>query len=248
MSKLSRKFLFWTFAMVIAFWGTCVICSFIGITKVDHGWLNIPFILGGFSPTIASFIVMYKQKGVKGWLCDIFDFKHSILMYGMVVALNALIVFSQCMISGYEIGSPLYMAILNLPIMLVGGGLEEAGWRYILQPELEKKYSFFVSTLLVAVIWWFWHLPLFHVQGVAQYGQNFLIYGINVLGVSFALAAIRRVSSSTWLCVLFHCISNSLTGVFRTNNTIVGSVATTVIVIVVSMVLVAVTDKKKALR
>lgn len=41
-----------------------------------------------------------------------------------------------------------------IPMMFVGGGLEEAGWRYILQPELEKKYSFTVSTIIVSIIWW----------------------------------------------------------------------------------------------
>lgn len=248
MSKLSRKFLLWTFVIMIVCWGTCILCSVNGILKADNAWLNIPFILGGLSPTIASIIVTYKQKRFKGWLADIFDFKHNILMYLMVIALVCVNIFSQCLFSGYEKGSPLYMIILNLPIMLVGGGLEEAGWRYILQPELEKKYSFIVSTLIVAVIWWFWHLPLFYVPGVSQYGQSFLIFGIDVLGITFALAAIKRITSSTWLCVLFHCFVNSSSGVFRVNGTIGGSIAATAITIAVSLVFVSVNNKKKVLK
>lgn len=38
-------------------------------------------------------------------------------------------------------GAPIYAIVFMIPMMLLGGGLEEAGWRYILQPELEKKYN-----------------------------------------------------------------------------------------------------------
>ena len=132
--------------------------------------------------------------------------------------------------------------------MLLGGGLEEAGWRYILQPELEKKCNLIVSTLLVSVIWWLWHLPLFFIQGVSQYGQDFFAFGINVLGVSFALAGIRKTSGSVWLCVLFHCIINSLLGIYIVNNNIIGNTVSSVTLILISLVLVKVNDKKKILK
>ncbi|MDR1220404.1 MAG: CPBP family intramembrane metalloprotease [Treponema sp.] len=44
--------------------------------------------------------------------------------------------------------------------------LEEAGWRYILQPELDKKYGFIISAIIVAPIWAIWRLPLFFIPGV----------------------------------------------------------------------------------
>ena len=132
-----------------------------------------------------------------------------------------------------------------VPMMLFCGGLEEAGWRYILQPELEKKCNFIISTIIVSVIWWLWHLPLFHIQGVAQYGQNFLAFGLNVLGLSFALACIRRNTKSVWLCVLFHCIINSLSGIYIINDNIIGNIVSALIVIVCSLVLIRLGEKKK---
>jgi len=49
----------------------------------------------------------------------------------------------MCLIGGYEKTGAMYMIVLSLPIMLIGGGLEEAGWRYITFPELEKKNRFY---------------------------------------------------------------------------------------------------------
>lgn len=131
--------------------------------------------------------------------------------------------------------------------MILGGGIEEEGWRHILQPELEKKYNFAISTLIVSVIWWLWHLPLFYIQGVNQYGKSFLVFGINVLGLTFALASIKKITNSVWLCVLFHCIINSLWDIIfiLSNNNIWGSIVAAIILVFSSFLLLKVNDKKK---
>ena len=150
----------------------------------------------------------------------------------MVIALAILFILPQCLISGYENGLPLYAIFVLIPMMLLGGGLEEEGWRHILQPGLEKKYNFVISTLIVSVVWWLWHLPLFYIQGVTQYGQSFLEFGIDVLGLTFVLASIKKITNSVWLCVLFHCIVNSLwDSIFILNDTILGSIVAAIILI-----------------
>lgn len=142
-------------------------------------------------------------------------------------------------------GAPIYAIVFMIPMMLLGGGLEEAGWRYILQPELEKKYNFIISTLLVSIIWWLWHLPLFYIQGVAQNELNYFAFGINILGLSFALAIIRRIFKSVWLCVLFHCIINSLSGIFIVNDNIWGNIFSAIILILVSLIILLFHSKNK---
>lgn len=248
MSKLNINYLVYTFGIMIICWGTCIVCSINGILLSNNYWLYIPYLLGGLSPTIASFIALKQNKvitGFKEWIKNIFDFKHNLWSYIIVVLFAIIFILPQCLISGYEKGAPLFAIIFMVPMMLFGGGLEEAGWRYILQPELEKKCHFLISTIIVSVIWWIWHLPLFHIQGVAQYGQNFLAFGLNVLGLSFALACIRRNTKSVWLCVLFHCIINSLSGIYIINDNIIGNIVSALIVIVCSLVLIRIGEKKK---
>lgn len=53
--------------------------------------------------------------------------------------------FLHCLwrISRVEMILPMYMFFLSLPGNLIIGGLEEAGWMYVLQPRLDKKMAFF---------------------------------------------------------------------------------------------------------
>ena len=248
MNKLIKDYLSITFLIMIICWGTLIVCSINGIILKDNPLLYVPYLIGGWSPTIASYISLKKNKQIKGfkdWIKHIFDFKHNLLSYLMVIFLGVVYILPQIFISGYESGFPLYAIVLMIPIMLIGGGLEEAGWRYILQSELEKKHNFLLSTLVVSVIWWIWHLPLFFIQGVAQYGQNYFAFGISVLGLAFSLASIRKNTNSVCLCVLFHCIVNSLSGIYIINENIIGSLVTSIILVIMSLVLVKINNKKK---
>lgn len=248
MNKLIKDYLIYTFAIMIICWGICVLFSLNGVSIKDNALLNIPYMLGGFSTTIASFIALKKNKKIKNfkeWIKNIFDFKHNLFSYLMVFILGILAILPQVLISGYENGAPLYTFIIMIPMMIVGGGLEEAGWRYILQPELEKKYKYIISTMIVSIIWWLWHLPLFFIQGVSQYGKNYFVFGLSVLGISFTLASIKKNTKSVWLCVLFHSIYNALLGIYIVKDSIIGSAVTTAILIFVSLVLVKINDKKK---
>ena len=248
MNKLIRDYLLITFLIMIICWGTVIVFSINGIILKNNPLLYVPYLIGGWSPTIASYISLKKNnqiKGFKDWVKHIFDFKHNLLSYLMVIILGVVYILPQIFISGYKSGFPLYAIFLIIPLMLIMGGLEEAGWRYILQPELEKKYNFLLSTLVVSVIWWIWHLPLFFIQGVSQYGHNFFAFGLSVLGLSFTLASIRKNTNSVWLCVLFHCIVNSLGSIYKINENIIGNLVTSIILVTISLVLVIINNKKK---
>lgn len=248
MSKLNKHYMSATFLIMLICWGICLLCSFNGISLNDNKLLYVPYLLGGWSPTIASYLSLKKNNrvtGIKEWLKMIFDFRHNVFSYIMVAVMAVIFFLPQCLISGYENGAPFFIIIFMIPIMIVGGGLEEAGWRCILQTELMKEYSFTISTMIVSIIWWLWHLPLFYIQGVFQYGQNYFTFGLNVLGLSFALASIRKNTGSVWLCVLFHSITNSLSGILVINDNIKGNIATAIIMILCSYVFVKINDRIK---
>lgn len=247
MSKITKDYLFTTFTIMVVCWGSCVLFSLWGFSLTKLPLLYIPYMLGGLSPTIASFIVKKQNKQVrsfKEWLATVFDFKHNIFSYLLLPALAGLFFFCLCNISGYTPGAPLFALIFMIPMMLFGGGLEEAGWRGILQPELEQKYGYTIATIVVSVIWWLWHLPLFFIQGVSQYGADFFAFGISVIGLSFALSAIKRITNSTLLCILFHCIINSLHGVYLIEENIGGNCIASFALILVSYFLLWLQKKK----
>lgn len=177
MSKTFKDHLIITFPIMFVCWGLCIILGLNGITKADHPWINVFYGMGAWSTTIASYIALKKNgevKGFKDWLKNVFGFKQNVLSYIAVFALVAVYTMVLCLAGGFTIAAPFYMIILMLPIMLVGGGLEEAGWRYITFPELEKKFGFAPGALIMGLIWALWHLPLFFIPGVNQYEKTFL--------------------------------------------------------------------------
>jgi membrane protease YdiL (CAAX protease family) len=227
-------------------WGALIFLSINGITIKNVPILFIPYIIGGFSPTIAS-LIAFKKNNVKFmvWLKSIFDFKHNLVSYLLIIIFEIAAYLPQGIISGYNnTNIPFFAIILLIPQSLVGGGLEEAGWRNILQPELENKFSFTISTLIVATIWWVWHLPLFFIEGVSQFGTSYLNFGIMVFGLSFALASIKKNTNSVWLCVLFHCIFNALFEIFLLNDKIYDKILTTAILIILSYIVIGIQKKK----
>lgn len=252
MNKLIKNYLGLTFLIMLSCWGICLLCSLNGTSMNDNKLLYLPYLIGGLSPAIASYYSLRRGgevAGFKDWLKNVFDFKHSIPSYLMVVLMDILFILPLCLICGYERRMPVFAIIVMIPIMIVGGGLEEAGWHYILQPELEKKLSFTVSSIIVGIIWWLWHLPLFFIQGVSQSGQNFLGFGIAVLGLCFALGCIRKTTGSVWLCVLFHSLVNSLSGIYEVKGGIfgglgAGNITTAVILILCSYALIKTNDRK----
>jgi membrane protease YdiL (CAAX protease family) len=237
MSKLIRDYLIVTFSIMILGWGTCLSFSANGLSLGEYPLLNVPYLLGGWSPTISAYVVQKKHKKVKGfkdWLKKLFAVKQSLAGYAIVVALAVIFILAQCLISGYVDGAPLFAIGFLLPMMLIGGGLEEAGWRGALQPELEKKHGFVISTLIVFAVWLLWHLPLFFTLGASQFGKSYLVFAVMVLGISFALAAIRKTTNSVWLCVVFHCLNNALASIFIINDNLLGASISTAVLLVLS--------------
>jgi membrane protease YdiL (CAAX protease family) len=203
---------------------------------------------GGFSPTIASYITLKRNKEITGfreWLKNLFTLKINVKYYIFVIFLYSIIPIMFIFIHpGLEKMEPIYMFFVMLPVMIIGGGLEEAGWRYILQPELDKNFNYILSSVIVAPIWAVWHLPLFFIPGVSQYGTNFGIFAIGVVGLTFVLGAIRKITGSVFLCVLFHSMVNAGYGTFIITQTLVRNIIGAIVLIIVSVMSVFINKKR----
>ena len=214
--KLVQDFLIITFAIMIIFWGGCALLSQIFNLTVNNVFLRIMHIIGGFSPTIASYVSLKRSNKVgnfKEWMKQIFDVKHSIQIYGLMFLFVLIYYFVNCIINGFDFGAPIFMLVIILPMMLFGGGNEEVGWRMILQSELEKKLGFNLAAIFTGIIWWIWHLPIFFINGTANADMNFFLFGIMCISLSYALGTIRKISNGVFPCVLAHCLINGLSAV-----------------------------------
>jgi len=205
------------------------------------------------SPAIASYIVLKKNNkiaGFKEWLKTVFYAKNNVLLYLFVVAGLALYFLIHIAVSGHTpMGLPFYTFFLSLPGGLIIGGLEESGWMYILQPALDKKYGYVLSSIFFGVIWIFWHIPLFFIPGT-NHGDgliNFWMFAVQLLAFRFFDGAIYKISGKgrVFMCVLFHTMFNAASPIFGTlTMTWAGTIAANAGIVLVSIVTVAIYDKK----
>jgi len=110
-------------------------------------------------------------------------------------------------------GKSAYLPLFILPFLLtdlIANG-EEIGWRGYVLPRLQAKYSALTSTLILGVIWGFWHLPkyLSHWNTV-----SFALFMVHTMAAAVLYTWLYNgTKGSLLLTALFHAASNT-TGVF----------------------------------
>lgn len=216
---------------------------------------NLPFAVYILSPAIASYLVLKQSRqitGLREWLQTVFHAKNSGYPYLLVIAGIVLFFSLHAAFSGRaEMALPFYVFFLSLPGNLLIGGMEEAGWSYILQPGLDKRFGYVLSSILSGVIWILWHIPLFflpgtrHAAGLIPFGM----FAVQCMALRFFFGAVRRVSgkSGVFMCVLFHTMFNAASSVFSSMTaTWPGTIAANTAMVLVSIITVAVSSKKQA--
>ncbi|MFJ7953896.1 lysostaphin resistance A-like protein [Lysinibacillus sp. NPDC096418] len=212
MWKEIRRFLFYTFVSSWILWGGLAVLTQLNVIKFGTAFSMILFIMGGVTPAVCE--VWLKQKysskeEFQSFINSIKNPRHPLSWYLFTIGLAFAACFLPTLWGGASTENPLYLALLLFPIMIIGGGLEEIGWRGYLQPTLEKKWSSFTSTLIVGGIWAIWHLPLWFVVGSNQMSMNFLWFTLSALALSFLLTVIYTSTKSIFLCIIFHALINS---------------------------------------
>ncbi len=105
-------------------------------------------------------------------------------------------------------------------VLLFGGGLEEPGWRGFALPCLLRRYSPLRSSLVLAVIWAFWHWPIFWFgfYGGGPYG----VFGfvLRVAPLAVLLTAVFNLSGGSLLVAALLHTSFNITPVYLPASTL----------------------------
>ncbi len=139
----------------------------------------VPYTIGILGPSISSYLI-YRQfkEGFTEKSFTKYVFGNKILWRPWLI-FGLFLVWRLFMIRlSFGIHKPISILslLINLPFLIVLGGLEELGWRGILQPKLEKLISYLPSVLVVGIVWSLWHLPLWFIPGTVQSGFSFVLY------------------------------------------------------------------------
>ncbi|SFB30445.1 CPBP family intramembrane glutamic endopeptidase [Clostridium frigidicarnis] len=221
MEKDVKRYLWYTFASSWILWGIIIIANQLNLMRYGTPLSMLFFIAGGLTPPICEIWIKKKYSSsndYKSFIKSILNPRHQVVWYIIVIGLAFIFSFLPTLFGGATIEHPLYIAILAFPIMIIGGGLEEIGWRGFLQSALQKKFSIISSTVIVGIIWTVWHLPLWFISGSPQSSMSFLCFSITGIALSFLLAAILYGTKSVFLCIIFHTFINSFWSVFVPNE------------------------------
>ena len=93
---------------------------------------------------VVQFVILtFIIRLIFGGVVAVFAVETSAYNYLFVVALFIAYIVSMVVASGLNKVNPKYMFFIwMIGSLLAGAGMEEAGWRYILQYELNKKFGY----------------------------------------------------------------------------------------------------------
>lgn len=105
-------------------------------------------------------------------------------------------------------GTIIKLLLLNLILGPMG---EELGWRGVMQPVLADEIGWFAAALVVGVVWFVWHLPLWLVNS-PQAEIPVALFGAHVMAYAVILGAMTHLSPSIAPAILFHLCVNAAAG------------------------------------
>lgn len=87
---------------------------------------------------------------------------------------------------------------------------EEIGWRGYALPRMAAHFGLGRASVLLGLIWAFWHLPQFFIPEADTYGQSFIVFVLQVTALSVAMAWLyAHTNGSLLLVMLMHSAVNN---------------------------------------
>lgn len=200
-------------------WGFLAVLAGRKILTYGQTLYMILLVTGGIAPAIAAYtatLLAERTGGLRAYNRLVFRWRLGALWYPMPLILLFGTIFAAAGLgrlfdsSATGLNQPWYMFFPLFVMMILGGGLEELGWRGLALPELQKKLKPLSATIILGAIWVVWHVPLFFVEGVAQQGLNFLWFTVSVMAHAFVLTWLFDKTLSVPLCVAYHAAANTL--------------------------------------
>jgi membrane protease YdiL (CAAX protease family) len=183
------------------------------------------FFIGVYGPTIGAIVTsMMDSKSVFiDLIKKFFNFKIPLKILLLIFFLPVLFVATGIAIFsilGGKTGPLEFKGVYTIPSILLAGIYagplgEELGWRGFLLPELQKISSPLKSSLIIGIIWFCWHIPLFWAPvGTLVSGNlsitTIIIYLLIINCLSIIITWLYNQSSNNlWTAILFHLFINA---------------------------------------
>lgn len=202
-------------------WSFFGIAYWLGLSAETGGTLGVSLVLGALSgPAImaAIFVKLALNKAGQGdYWKRVVDYKRiSGKWYLAILLLIPTIGVISAMLSGYwqfftfSNVTPSFM--LTALVILFVPLAEELGWRGYILDRLQENYSAFTSSVLLGILWGFWHVPAFFLSGggmsvIPFASLAFWEYMGGLTALSICMTWIyNNTNRSTLSAILFHMV------------------------------------------
>ena len=192
---------------------------------------QLMLLVGGWAPTIALLMLfrkLFSDNTVKRFFQNAFRERLDIRLLGVVTAVQALIIIGTMGMISIKKGVS-FVRLIDLSMqsiatcvfvtLLTGAAGEESGWRGFLQPSFEKRFTVIRSSIIIGVIWAFWHAPLWFTTSGFE-GVELLWYAISFVITIVSLAVVigicyhrcRNLFVPMWIHFMFNLVAPAFTG------------------------------------
>ncbi|MFX0144164.1 MAG: CPBP family intramembrane glutamic endopeptidase [Candidatus Hodarchaeota archaeon] len=190
----------------------------IGVRTIIENYFLDMFlgILAITTPTISAIIISGINDGLRG-IKNLFAgfriWRVSFFWYfaGLLFIIAPLIFALVYLLLGGEAPGPestytIPIFLLDLFLSLISGPLnEEAGWRGYALPRLESRFSALISSIILGILWGFWHLPLYLVEVRLPF---YIFIFLNIVLSILITWGYNNTNGSLVIAVLFHYCFN----------------------------------------
>lgn len=126
------------------------------------------------------------------------------------------------------------IGLVGVLLLIVFGAVgEETGWRGYALPQLQRRFSPLTSSLILAVLWFGWHLPQFFV--IATYRDSSPVQYVGMfLGLTCGAVILtwlyNRSGGSILLVAVWHGLYNVVSGTQAATGVLAAAVSTLVMI------------------
>ena len=206
------------------------------LVAAAQGWVrwSVPptlHYLAAFGPLLAALVVVSATEGragVRRWLAGLLRWRVGWVSWLGAIGLPLALFGVAAVVNYVTTGQALNLALLGqvdylpdltplgaLGLWLLTFGLgEELGWRGLALPRLQRSHSALTASLLLGVVWAFWHLPAFFYKDT--YMAMGLAGGLPMLVLSITAAALvftwlyNTSGGSLLVVIVFHALFDFL--------------------------------------
>jgi len=178
-------------------------------------WAVVLFLLGGFVPSATALAltgIIEGKNALRAMFRRALQFKIGLRWYLLILTVVLVGTSGKILINalcGSEFNFSLFRSQFPnlLPLLIAGPISEEFGWRGYLLSKLQERWSATSCSIVVGMVWAFWHLPLFYIVGTSQCELHLPFSGflVGLVSVSVIMTWLNNnTSGSIWTAIVFH--------------------------------------------